>query len=702
MPTTPRIEANAPTLSSLRATGTVVIEAAAGEGKRPTFTIVGYTGAPMIVGGFYTPVIVDLNGLKAARERIPILLDHDASRIVGQGTPTIDSSGVKIEGTITGDDADGGKVVMHARNGFEWQASIGAAIVRQEIVKAGEKAIVNGREVNGPILIAREARLQETSFVAIGADSQTSASVAASNPSGQALKGTAMNFEQWLQAKGFDPAALNETQKSALEAAWKAEQAPPAPAPTPAPAASPTLSAMTTFEETLKAARAEEDRKAKITQIAALVLADRPAMADEIEKLTKAAIEAKLSPTDFELSMLRAMRAPVISGPGAIDRKASVKVIEAAVCLTAGLPSPEKHFDEQTLNAASDRFRHGLGLNELLLMAARENGYTGNSTRDIRGLLNAAFTADRGIQAAGFSTFALSGILGNVANKFLLMGFMAVESGWREISSVRAVRDFKQITSYSLTGDFQYEEVGPGGELKHGTVSELSYTNQAKTYGRMFAINRTDLINDDLGALSVIPQRIGRGAALKLNDVFWTAFMNNSSFFTTARGNAIEGATVGTNDSRLGIEGLTRAETAFYNLTDADSKPLGLTAQILLVPNALNVLAAQLMNSTEVRDTTANTAIGTANPHAGKYRIVRSSYLSNSAYTGNSTTAWYILANPSELPVIEVAFLNGRDTPVVETADADFNSLGIQMRGYHDFGVSLQEYRGGLRAKGAA
>jgi phage major head subunit gpT-like protein/phage head maturation protease len=701
MSTTPRIEANAPKLSSLRATGTVVIEAAAGEGKRPTFTIVGYTGAPMIVGGFYTPVIVDLNGLKAARERIPILLDHDASRIVGQGTPTIDSSGVKIEGTITGDDADGGKVVMHARNGFEWQASIGAAIVRQEFVKAGEKAIVNGREVNGPILIAREARLQETSFVAIGADSQTSASVAASNPSGQALKGTAMNFEQWLQAKGFDPAALNETQKSALEAAWKAEQAPPAPAPTPAPAASPALSAMTTFEETLKAARAEEDRKAKITQIAAQVLADRPAMADEIEKLTKAAIEAKLSPTDFELSMLRAMRAPVIHPPGE-NRKASVKVIEAAVCLTAGLPSPEKHFDEQTLNAASDRFRHGLGLNELLLIAARENGNPTVSVRDVRGLLQAAFTPERGIQAGGFSTFALSGILGNVANKFLLQGFMAVESGWREISKIRSVRDFKQITSYSLTGDFQYEEVGPGGELKHGTVSELSYTNQAKTYGRMFAITRQDIINDDLGALTDVPMRLGRGGALKVNDVFWTKFMNNSSFFTTARGNAIEGATVGTNDSRLGIEGLTRAETAFYNLTDADSKPLGLTAQILLVPNALNVLASQLMNSTEVRDTTANTAIGTANPHAGKYRVVRSSYLSNSAYTGNSTTAWYILANPSELPVIEVAFLNGRDTPVVETADADFNTLGIQMRGYHDFGVELQEYRGGLRAKGAA
>ncbi|MBU0639071.1 MAG: hypothetical protein KKB50_09420, partial [Planctomycetes bacterium] len=46
---------------------------------------------------------------------------------------------------------------------------------------------------------------------------------------------------------------------------------------------------------------------------------------------------------------------------------------------------------------------------------------------------------------------------------------------------------------------------------------------------------------------------------------------------------------------------------------------------------------------------------------------------------------------PTDLPVIEVAFLNGQESPTIETADADFNVLGIQMRGYHDFGVALQE-----------
>ena len=38
----------------------------------------------------------------------------------------------------------------------------------------------------------------------------------------------------------------------------------------------------------------------------------------------------------------------------------------------------------------------------------------------------------------------------------------------------------------------------------------------------------------------------------------------------------------------------------------------------------------------------------------------------------------------------------------MESADADFNTLGIQLRGVHDFGVNLQSHRGGVKLKGEA
>lgn len=377
-------------------------------------------------------------------------------------------------------------------------------------------------------------------------------------------------------------------------------------------------------------------------------------------------------------------------------------VFEAAVCLAGGLPKPEAHFQPEILEASRKRWKHGLGLEEIITLFARRNGHDAYSLRDTEPVLRAAFHDSSAVlRASGVSNLSLPGILSNVANKFMRVGFDSVESTWRGIAAIRPVKDFKEVSSYTLTGDFDYKEVPPGGKLEHAQAGEQSYTNQAKTYGRLFGVDRRDLINDDLNALTGVPRRLGRGGALKFNDVFWTKFLANSGFFTTPRANYLSGVTPGTDDSRLNIEGLTRAETAFLNQTDPDGKPLGSMPKILLVPNALNTLASVLMSSTEIRDTTANTTTPTGNPHAGKFTVVRSTYLSNPTFIGYSALAWYLLADPQDIAVIEACFLNGAEAPTVESADADFNQLGIQMRGWHDFGVELQEYRGGVKSAGA-
>jgi hypothetical protein len=104
------------------------------------------------------------------------------------------------------------------------------------------------------------------------------------------------------------------------------------------------------------------------------------------------------------------------------------------------------------------------------------------------------------------------------------------------------------------------------------------------------------------------------------------------------------------------------------------------------------VIAEQLMKSVNLNETTtANKPKPQANPHVGKFEVVSSSYLSNPSFPGYSSKAWYLFADPNRLPALEVAFLNGVDRPTVEKTDADFNTLGIQFRGYIDFGVREQD-----------
>ena len=187
----------------------------------------------------------------------------------------------------------------------------------------------------------------------------------------------------------------------------------------------------------------------------------------------------------------------------------SGQLLEAACLMTAKLEGIDKHFDEPTLEAAQRRFRGGIGLQELLLEAAWANGYTGRNFRDSRSVLRFAFKPEL---EAGFSTVDIGGILSNVANKFLLEGFFSVERVWHDICAVRNVSDFKTVTSYRLIGTDQYEQVAPGGELKHGTLGNETYTNKADTYGLMLSVDRRDVINDDLGAITTVPRKLGRGS----------------------------------------------------------------------------------------------------------------------------------------------------------------------------------------------
>jgi hypothetical protein len=259
------------------------------------------------------------------------------------------------------------------------------------------------------------------------------------------------------------------------------------------------------------------------------------------------------------------------------------------------------------------------------------------------------------------------------------------------------VSDFKTVTSYRLIGKDQYELVAPGGEIKHGNLGNESYTNKADTYALMLSVDRRDIINDDLGAITTVPRKLGRGSGLKINDVFWTTFMNNSAFFSAGNKNFLAGT-----DTVLSIDGLTKAEVAYYDMVDSDGKPIGTMPAIVVVPTALSAIGSQLYKSTEMKDNTPNARVPITNPHNGKFRVEVSRYLSNSNYVGNSAKAWYLLSDPNDLPLIEVAFLNGQEAPTIETAEADFNVLGVQMRGYHDFGASLQDTRAAIKSKGEA
>lgn len=454
-----------------------------------------------------------------------------------------------------------------------------------------------------------------------------------------------------------------------------------------------------------------EAEKHRLKQIDATCEGSWGENTEHINELKAQAIGGELT-VDELISQTRDIRAmeirnrvPMATGIRTARRRDnSAEVIEAAFCLAGGLPSVEKHFSEQVLDHASRMQRH-CGLQSLLMQAAVANGYHAGPAEAItpgnqRRVMEAAFAP---MHAAGFSTYSLPGILSNTANKFLLDGWQETSGDeWGKVSEKKPVKDFKTATFYRMLEAAEYELVGPGGEIKHGSLGEQSMSVKADTYGKMYAITRNDIINDDLGALSDIPRRLGRAAGMKFRRIFWQAFiLSSDNFWHSNNGNVVTGAGTALTTAGTALQTALTAFRAMRTSAADGEKLIGGKPATIMVPPALELVARTLLTSSGIvatGDTDATMMSG--NPYQGLAELVVCDWLSDTDLTDNSAAKWYLLRSPSIAPAMIVAFLNGNESPTIESASADFNTLGIQMRGYHDFGVGRGEPLCGVQVAG--
>ncbi len=118
--------------------------------------------------------------MRVTRKSRPILKDHDRASIVGHTNDiAINEAKLEVAGVISGVGATAQEVVATSENGFPWQASLGASADKVVFIPEGRSAEANNREFSGPLYIARKSTLGEVSFVALGADDDTEARIAA-------------------------------------------------------------------------------------------------------------------------------------------------------------------------------------------------------------------------------------------------------------------------------------------------------------------------------------------------------------------------------------------------------------------------------------------------------------------------------------------------------------------------------------------
>ena len=612
----------------LTATGTVALvaekdsEGKPVEGGNKSMTINAYNGG-LINVGWGLPVGIELSGLTWRDDSaIPILClhdSHDIDAICGQAKKIkCEGSSIMVEADFMPVSETAKKVHELAKAGFKFQASVGVTPSDVLYVDAETAYNLNGAEVKGDCYIVRAGVLNEVSIVPLGADGTTATNISAATQ------------------KGKEP--IMATPEKKIEAEKP--------------------------EITVEAAQnAERERVASVIK----------ACKDHADIMAKAVKEGWTSDR-AELECLRAEKAETLkaerpAAPSIIDLKAAApkdaKTVAAAACMGAAMGDEvlAKQFKGVDLDAA-----HDLGVNRLSDVFAAF-GYI------YRPGDNASMT--KAIKAA-FSTADIPNVLSNVAHKFVLAGFGAVGEDWRKVSRAVPVTDFKAVKGVRLVMGGVLKPLSKGGELQHVSLSDESRDLAAATKGSIVGITREDLINDDLGVFSMIPERFGQMAGRTINkDVFGAISRTAGDYGANTSG-------------ALNVANLATAYQLALGITDSNGDYLGAMPNVILASPSNYLSALNIYQSEQVTGTSSE---------KGKNNVMRGLLAPiTSQFLGSGTAYW--LFN-SAFPLVDVAFLNGRTTPVVETAEADFNQLGIQMRCYFDYGAAAGELKAAVYSTGA-
>ena len=180
-----------------------------------------------------------------------------------------------------------------------------------------------------------------------------------------------------------------------------------------------------------------------------------------------------------------------------------------------------------------------------------------------------------------------------------------------------------------------------------------------------------------------------------LSDLVYKVLLaNGGSFFSAGNANYDEGAGTALDSASLGT-----GIASIMAQRDDQNRDLDIRPKTLLVPPELQQTAKELLQSDFIqRANDLPTGIALKNVVS----LEVEPRLSNSdRFSGTSTKAWYLFAGAQDMPIV-VAFLQGRQSPVVEFFgfDADPNVLAATWRVYFDYGCAFGDFRAAYKAKG--
>lgn len=714
------------------------------DGTLPRFSAVAYTGGlmnPKLAIAWNGPVVIDLAGLVASAVN-PLHRDHDEGKPVGHSI-AVDNDGTRLvcSGVFSVPSTDTTEIIEGARNGFPWRPSVGVKIQQYTTLQAGQSVRVNGRTIEGPVLLVTRSTLKEISLVTIPGDDSATIQIAASL---QQPTPPMPTFESYCASLGVDPAAASPELLQALQVAYseaiepESEPAPPAPmpgmdagsgAPAPAPAA-PMQSGYSQPDEEMKPMAASSNvdlTAAQVRDQLAIELERSNSIRDLCARLNVGTVmvdgkEVDLAAhavrsgwsldqtelaarrqSDLEATRESRPRGPAIHSTSPAARQ-DLDSLQAGLMLRAGCNLESSRFENRWVKAKLPGWLQA-GINDPTRQRAMDNAHKMSDlslvdacrlSLQARGVDIPAGRMDM-IQAA-FSTGSASALFGATIGATMLESYAEVDDfsqGWCKEGENPDLEQHNRNRTQAAQS-LVYHPVG--GEATHTGRTVVTEKSQVYRFTRQMQIDEADVLGDNFGKFKDTPRDFGLAAGRVRPNMVAAVLLSNPTLTQTSRQlfNTTDGNMVASGKA-LARATLSEMIAAIRKRTDGDAF-LDLPVTHLLVPPDLLDTAVQLCYSVVISN---DSGAGEMNPlktygvlpvseprlSAGLVHPVTGASLAGSA------TTYYGVSNKAQ--TIEVTYLQGAGrTPVVRTETLTGGQFGMVVDVRHYVGAVALDWRG--------
>lgn len=506
----------------------------------------------------------------------------------------------------------------------------------------------------------------ELSFVAVGAD--PGAQVRGDNVPAEALPTFPFEliepFSRTMETAAMDePVQTRETAPAAPPAPAANERATPAPPNPPIAAAD------------LDQVRTEErERVAAIFGLADRFKLDR-GFADDLVTRGVAIEEARRL-------ILDKLAARDERGAGHTAVSFPAGGLDATVTRREALVEAILHRLAPVAFTMTDRARDYRGMS--LVDVARDSlAVAGQATRGMTGN-EIVYAATRAAGLHSSSDFPL--ILAAVAGKRLRQAYQVTPRTFTRWTRGTTAPDFKPMYPTQIGNFPPLKPVMEGAEFTYGTIAEGRETYKLATYGRIVALTRQAIVNDDLRAFDRALNTAGQKAAELESALVYNELLANG---VLADGVALFHATHGNLGTAAGVTEPALSEAwelmaLQKDIGGADAEYISVIPRFILVPPGARSIEARKMIAAVTPAKAAD-----VNAFANSLEPIEEPRL----YKPGGPQPWWLCADPNAIDTIEYAHLEGQTEPFMDQR-VGFEVDGVEFKIRHDFAAKALDFRG--------